>query len=376
MDIMRIGVKIVIATVMISLASISIAYAAVNVFHSSQAESGTRNGNASTVADTSASGGNAVKFGQAQASSCVGPANTPGGPDPWGGCWPGPHNTGFPQGLPGDMRTPVTLTNYTGPEEIRNCGVVIENKLVNSSLHILTGNGTTSKNTPCVTIRNSLVKGVIVADETNYGPVLIEDTEVHPSGLSWWPNIDANNMFAYRVNSHGSLGTIRCSARNCETKDNYVHGMRLGGNYHYNAFGSNGVSDWVIEHNWASCGDWESIDPNYGSDAGCSADIGFYGDFAPIQRITITRNYIAGSNNALDQGLGPGYCLNPGYYPGKPYPAPNFMTITDNVFGRGSSNKCGIFNSTNSLAASGQPLGNIWTNNRYEDGVVIPFPYE
>src|SRR5580693_2614543 len=40
-------------------------------------------------------------------ASCAGAPNTPGGPDPWGGCWPGSSNTG-PQ-------TGTVLTRYTGP---------------------------------------------------------------------------------------------------------------------------------------------------------------------------------------------------------------------------------------------------------------------
>lgn len=269
----------------------------------------------------------------------------------------------------------MTLTNYTGPTTINSCGVVIDSKLVDSDLLITAGNGTTSKDTPCVTIKNSFVKSVIFSEQSNWGPIVITDTEVQPQGLSWWENIGRSNIFVYRVNSHGSEGVIKCD-QNCEAKDNWVYGMQLGGQYHYNAFGGNGTSDFLIEHNWASCGDWETIDPDYGDDAGCSADIGFYGDFGPIQRVTITRNYIAGTDSALDHNRGPGYCLNPGYYPGKPYPAPDYMTITDNIFGRGSTNKCGAFGPTNSLAKSGQPLHNVWSNNRYEDGTMIPFPTE
>lgn len=303
-------------------------------------------------------------------AGCVGEANAPGGPDPWGGCWPGPQNTGYPHGLPGDTRTPVTLTNYTGATTIRTCGVVIDSKIVEGDLIIQAGNGTKSKDTPCVTIKNSLVKGVIFSEQSNWGPILITDTEVHPQGLSWWENIGRSNFFAYRVNSHGSEGVIKCDS-NCEAKDNWVHGMRLGGQYHYNAFGGNGTDDFLIEHNWASCGDWESVDPAYGYDAGCSAVMGFYGDFGLIQNVTITRNYLAGTNSAIDMDRGPGYCLNPGYYPGKPYPAPVHMTITDNIFGRGSNGKCGAFGPTNSLNKIGEGGTNVWSNNKYEDGVLI-----
>ncbi|WP_161632125.1 DUF4082 domain-containing protein [Nakamurella lactea] len=311
-------------------------------------------------------------------AGCVGAANTPGGPDPWGGCWPGPQNTGYPHGLPGDTRKPVTLTNYTGPTTIKSCGVVIDSKIVNDTILVQVGNGTHSASTPCVTIKNSLVKGVIFAEQDNYGPVLVTDTEVVPSDLPWWENIGRSNIFVYRVNSHGGQGVIKCDSY-CEAKDNWVHGMNLGLEYHYNAFGGNGTNQFVIDHNWASCGDWDKVS-SPGGDAGCSADIGFYGDFAPIQNVTINRNFLAGSRinsavpNASDRQ--PGYCLNPGYYPGKPYPAPSNVKVTDNIFGRGYNGKCGVFGPTNSLNGVGKPNGNTWSGNRYDNGAAIGRPEE
>ena len=307
---------------------------------------------------------------------CVGAANTPGGPDPWGGCWPGPQNTGYPKGLPGDTRAPVALTNYTGPTTIRSCGVVIDSKIVDSTIIVEAGNGTKSKSTPCVTIRNSLVKGVIFAEQSKFGPVLVEDTEVVPSDLPWWENIGRNNMFVYRVNSHGGEGVIKCES-NCEARDNWVHGMELGGQYHYNAFGGNGTDGFVIDHNYASCGDWAEVS-SPGGDAGCSAVIGFYGDFAPIQNIRISRNFLVSTFDISSSGLfrQSGYCLNPGYYVGKPYPAPSNVTVSDNLFGRGKSGKCGVYGPTNSLNARGATNGNVWQDNRYEDGAAISRPEE
>lgn len=308
------------------------------------------------------------------AGDCVGAANTPGGADPWGGCWPGPHNTGYPHGLPGDTRTPVTLTPYTGPTTIRSCGVSIDSKLVDDTLVIEAGNGTTSAATPCVTIRNSLVKGVIFAEKTSYGPTLIEDTEVAPTDLPFWENIGRSNFFATRVDSHGGQGVIKCEL-NCVATDSWVHGMELGGSYHYNAFGGNGTNRFTIDHNYASCGDWSGVsDPT--DDAGCSAVIGFYGDYDPIQNIAITRNFLAStfSNTGESIHRQAGYCLNPGYYPGKPYPDTANLTVTDNLFARGSTNTCGVFGPSNSLHARGEPNGSIWERNRYADGASISRP--
>lgn len=349
-------------------------------FVAAEAEGGTVASPASKVTDATASGGSAVKFTNAvQTGNCIGAANAPGGPDPWGGCWPGPHNTGYPKGLQGDTRTPVTLTNYTGPQEIKTCGAVIENKIV-PWLYISAGNGTHSPNTPCITIKNSWVKGTVFSDSSSAGPVLIQDTEIDSDGdLPYIENAGRYNYFMYRINSHGGQGVLKCAAY-CEAKDNWVHGMTVGKAYHYNAVGGNGMEagSFLVDHNWLSCGDWESVQPGIENDAGCSAVIGFYGDFAPIRNITINRNFLKSTYDMSASGIfrQAGYCLNPGYYVGKPNPNPTNMTITDNIFARGGSGKCGVYGPTNSLNKVGAGATNIWSGNRYEDGVAIPRPEE
>ena len=359
-----------------TIISSAFVYALANSFVARETENASVSTAASSIADASASNSGAVKFGVQGSSVCaVSTPNAPGGPDPWGGCWPGAYNTGYPQGLPGDTRTPVTLTNYTGPQEITNCGVTIENKIT-SWLYIRAGNGTHSPDTPCVTIKNSLVRGSIFSDDFNAGPVVIMDTEVDLDGdLPYIENIGRYNYFTYRVNSHGGQGVIKCAAY-CETKDSWIHSMTVGGAYHYNAIGGNGMEEgsWIIDHNWASCGDWESVLPNIDNDAGCSAVIGFYGDFSPIRNITINRNFLKSTFDMSPSGefRQAGYCINPGYYVGKPYPNPTNMTITDNIFARGGSGVCGVFGPSNSLNAIGQGASNVWSNNRYEDGTIIP----
>lgn len=106
-------------------------------------------------------------------------------------------------------------------------------------------------------------------------------------------------------------------------------------------------------------------------DAGCSAVIGFYGDYAPFTNSTINRNHLL---SAFDMGAGKNqqsaYCLNPGYYDGKPYGTVSKVKITDNIFGRGASGKCGVFGPVNSIGA--KSLGdNTWSGNRYENGEAI-----
>jgi hypothetical protein len=300
------------------------------------------------------------------AGDCIaGAANAPGTADPWGGCWPGPQNTGYPQGRPGDGRAPVTLTAYEGPMTISSCGVVIDAKKVNGDLRIEAGNGTHSAGTPCVTITNSLVQGTIHTDSINEGPVVIKDTEVAVPGSAYWASVGFYNTFDWRVNSHGGHGTIKCQAY-CESHDSWVHGMHLEQEFHYNAFGGNGIESangyFVIEHGYADCGGFASSD-SPGQDAGCSADIGFYGDFAPVRNITINKTYFAPAANGA-QGQ-PGYCYNVGNYPGKAYPTASNVTFTNNVFAKGPTGHCGYYGAVSEWNSGN---GNVWSGNRWDDG--------
>src|SRR5262249_24981456 len=83
----------------------------------------------------------------ARRAKCHGARNTPGGQDPWGGCWPGPYNTGVPRG--------TTLSAYHGPCTIKHRNFVIDAKVVNCALVILGGN---------TTIENSKVNGPVHND--------------------------------------------------------------------------------------------------------------------------------------------------------------------------------------------------------------------
>jgi hypothetical protein len=300
-----------------------------------------------------------------------GPLNAPGTTDPWGGCWPGPQNTGYPHGLPGDTRTPVTLTDYAGPMTISDCGVVIDSQRVNGDLLIEAGNGTHSASTPCVTITNSLVLGTVHTDNLDQGPVVISDTEVAVPGSAFWASVGFYNTFDWRINSHGGNGTIKCQAY-CESHDSWVHGMHLEQAFHYNAFGGNGIETgdgyFTIDHGYADCGSFSTSSSADGT-AGCSADIGFYGDFAPVRNITINKTYFAPAATAGEfTNAQPGYCYNPGNYPGKPHPVAKNLTVTNNIFARGPTGQCGVYGAVSDWHHGD---GNVWRGNEWDDGTAL-----
>lgn len=300
------------------------------------------------------------------ASGCVGAPNTPGGPDPWGGCWPGPHNTGVPIDVVGK------LTDYTGPTTISNCGVVIDSKIINSDLLITASNGTHSAATPCVTIKNSKIVGPIHIDTVNQGPLLITDSEIAVNGGAWWASVGFYNTFGYRLNSHGGHGTLKCQAY-CEYHDSWIHGMHLEKKYHYNAIGSNGneveTSPFVVKHNYMDCGGFSSQKAPE-EEAGCTSDLGLLGDYGPASTTTVSRNFFAPAVETAEFPIHtqPGYCFSTPFQTSKPYNYGFDLIFTENIFAKGPTGKCGVFGPVSGWTGGN---GNVWSGNKWDDGTTL-----
>jgi len=246
--------------------------------------------------------------------------------------YPSATNTGIPAG--------TVLTAYTGPMTITTCGVIIDSKTISGGIDIRATNGTTSATTPCVTIRNSLIKGQI---DTSYstssacgshacGPLNVTDSEV-ANNLATDANIKETNFNLLRVNEHGGRTGILCDGW-CSVTDSYVHDNYFVGANHMGAFLSNGNDGRPITltHNTLLC-NVEAGSP--GGSGGCSADVNFYGDFGTISNISVTNNLLKASSDFY-------YCA----YTGASQPAKAFKTgtnlnWTNNVFEKGSSGLCG-----------------------------------
>src|SRR5271166_3142121 len=81
-------------------------------------------------------------------ANCSGAANTPGGADPWGGCWPGPDNTG-PVG--------VSLEPYNGVVRSDGSCVITTNTVIDGktmACQIIVNSGN-------LTLENSSVSGEV-----------------------------------------------------------------------------------------------------------------------------------------------------------------------------------------------------------------------
>ena len=102
---------------------------------SGSSHGGAPGGGAGRAGDDGSAGGaddgSAGSAGKGEAS-CAGPPHTPGGPDSWGGCWPGAGNTGVPSG--------TTLTPYAGPCVVTEDDTVIDAMAIDCDLRIQAAN--------------------------------------------------------------------------------------------------------------------------------------------------------------------------------------------------------------------------------------------
>ena len=260
------------------------------------------------------------------------------------GDFPNASNTGVPAG--------VTLTAYTGPCSITKNGTVIDAKLVKCDLSIqATG----------VVISRSRINGEINGGEGTGSSFTVEDSEVINPARAACQCIGSDNFTVERTEIIGGNRGIYCR-RHCTVADSYIHGSALLATQHASAVRVEQYS--TIRHNTLDC-DWTAITD---SEIGCSADMTGYPDFAPITHNTITDNYFAANP------LGTGFCAYGGATAGKQFSSDptnaTYIVFADNVWQRGSDGKCGEYGPV--TAFDTRRTGNQWTNNKFDNGTVIP----
>lgn len=257
------------------------------------------------------------------------------------------------------------MTNYTGSCTITAANTVIESKLVNCKLTIRAAG---------VIIRNSYINGNVWIESPNSGySFTIVDSTIDAGEVSATVNdgtrsLGKSNFTAIRVETLRGIGGAWCEY-NCTIQDSWIHGQDRdeGGAAHQSGIrmgSGSAAAGQRIEHNTIICDA-----PNVAPDAGCSADITGYGDFATIQNNTV-------ANNLLGSTPG-GTCAYGGSSKGKPYPNGTNNRFHDNIFQRGAGNrgagplgKCGYWFAITDLDAGKR--GNEWVNNRWDTGELMP----
>jgi hypothetical protein len=320
-----------------------------------QPEAGARTGNVVPVTDSSASAGQAVEFGQVTAPPavvCPGEASMPDGPDPWGGCWPGPTTTGIPSG--------TNLTSYTGSCTITAANTVIDSRTVNCSpLTIRAAN---------VAISKSQLNGGVNIESSYCGTAsfTITDSNVdipdEVAGNSGSTGILRCNFQANRVDVTGGRRSMYCTT-NCVIENSWVHEHGVDPQAEAHFSGIRMEQNTTIRHSSITCEATRS-----GPGSGCSAGLTGYPDFAPVRDNLIERNlFYRGAAG------GSTMCAYGGATSGKPYStdATNATNIRfiGNRFVRSPTGYCGNLGTI--LHFNPARPGNVWTDNLYTDGATV-----
>jgi hypothetical protein len=328
-------------------------------FAALDAENGGLSGNVQVVSDANASGGKGIQFlapspsptpTPPPTSSCGTQQHVPGGRDNFGGCWPGSNNTGIPAG--------VTLSAYTGSCTVTTSGLVLDAKTINCDPMIIKAAN--------VQVTRTKINGSILIDTPNVGySFVISDSEVDAGSIAPGDTDDnsaigKSNFTATRVHTHGGKRGIWCEYA-CTVQDSWIHGQAPDPSGAAHESGVRMGDGSVIKHNSILCDA-----PDYPPDAGCSADLTGYGDFAPIRNNTIQDNlFVATTGGACAYGGSSGDDGS------KPYgnQAANII-FKDNIFQHGSGGKCGSYFPITDFDLT-RP-GNQWVNNKWDNGADLP----
>jgi hypothetical protein len=260
--------------------------------------------------------------------------NVAGAADPWGGCWPGPGNTGVPAGLtlhscPTAIRAAGTFDScrFDGDLTVTAPGVVITRSRI-------TGQVVTQDGMPAngLTIRDSTIACACPSTDTQ------TSTGVQQDGYTLI-RVDLS------VPGHGIA-----IANNVTVRDTWFHNIGNNTPSHKDGiFVGNGANA-VIDHNWVTCNDTQ----------GCTSAIGLLMDFGPVSHYTITHNHLDGVGAFCFYGGGPSQ---------KAYVS-DHITFTDNVFGRTDEPKCGFYGPVAYWDVNG--VGQVWARNTWPDGTPVP----
>lgn len=267
------------------------------------------------------------------ASACPNAANTPGGSDGAGGCWPYAGNTGVPAG--------TTLTTYTGPCSISGNNVVIDSKIIDCGGMQVFGTN--------LIIRKSQMAADTILVNAPTASVTVEDSDINGSDAII-ASVGDRNVTVRRSDIQGSQHGINCYG-NCTVEDNWIHDLHDGAalGWHQNAFISNGGSDMTVRHNSLAC------------TGGCTADLALLPD-DDLDNIAVDHNLMVAAPTAA-------YCFYGGGTDGaKPGTASNIV-VTNNVWQRGANNQCATFGPVTYFDVNA--TGNVWTNNKWADGAVM-----
>ncbi len=260
---------------------------------------------------------------------------------------PDAFNTGVP--------AMTILSPYTGPCRITTPGAVISAKVVEcDELAILTTG---------VVIERSVINGRVYADENSSTPVGFTITRSKINAPTGQTGLGAANYVADAVEVVGGNRSAYCYAR-CVINRSWLHAQYVPSDSDQHASGYRFDHDAKLIDSRVSC---DALDNAV--EGGCSASVTGYPDWGPNHHVTIEGNWIEST---------PGhYCAYGSWEADKPgnddAGHATYIAYRDNVFSRGPTGRCGFGGPITSWPPAGRE-GNVWSGNRFDDGVVIPEP--
>jgi len=256
-------------------------------------------------------------------------------------------NGGFPDAASTGVPAGTVLTPYTGPCTITADGTVIEARRVDCDLRIRASG---------VVIRNSRIDGTVANDENTPGnDFAITDSEVRV-GDTTGTGIGTRDFVATRVEVTGGNRSINCWM-NCEVRASYVHGQMSDETGVSHESGIRMGAGSTIVGNTITC-DAPDIPP----DAGCSAGLTGYGDFAAVRDVLVQGNLFLATTG--------GTCAYGGSSRGKPFSGQaRDIRFIDNVFQRGETGNCGVWAPIMDFSTTAP--GNVWSGNIWQDGAPV-----
>jgi hypothetical protein len=293
----------------------------------------------------------------AASTVCSGAPNTLGGPDPWGGCFPGPGNTGVPAG--------TTLVSVDGGNcNPGSCGLPADNQnwefsmadgyiVVTGTPAVIDGisdtDGIALGNGDSLTVKDSQT-GLI--DDYGTGTTLdVESSTLNGGQQTTYSTITGGSDITVKNSDLSGGGHEILCYSDCDVEGNWLHDNNTGNPAaHQNGFLANGGSDYRLQHNSIYC-------------AGeCTADISFLGidDDATV------------SNNLLVASPDSAFCVYPGPNSSS-QTGINNIVWTDNVFQQGAEGKCATYGPVYGWYPS-DGTGNIWAGNIWDNGQALPAP--
>ena len=228
---------------------------------------------------------------------------------------------------------------------------MIDAKTINCDLVIHAAN---------VKISRSKINGIVSdgTDNNGYSFTLTDSTvDASPDGARQVTAVGEVNFTVIRSNIAGGNRSVNCIV--CTVQDSYLHGQDRdnGGTWHESAIRMNDHG--VILHNTISC------DAPTVGDAGCSADLTGYGDFAPVEFNLIENNLFTATPSG-------GFCAYGGSSKGKAYSNDTHdIRFINNVFAHGSTGNCGIWGPVTDYDPT-RP-GNVFTGNVWTDGKPVGY---